>query len=149
MHPLVQKFVDYWEGLKRGNTAPLRADFSIRDVPTSVWGRLDMMEVERDPLRFKFTVFGTKNMANYAGDITGHYLDEIDVGGKGDHFADEFRIVCETKAPRYKEDFYIREDGAKFGFEGGCFPLLGDDGEVSHLIIMSVSTRDGIASALL
>lgn len=145
MHPAIDEFQRYWDQLKGDATAPLKSAFSVSQLRGKLWKYLALVEVERAPMRFKYVVFGRAHTESYGADLTGQYLDEIDVGDKSEEYQQQFEQVTTTQQPLFVRDEYRKEDGAHYSFEGGCFPLLGDDGQVSHLVLVVASYRNGVS----
>lgn len=75
--PRIQRFRDYWNARRAGPDAvPLRADFDPSHL-RELLPNIVIMEVERDPLRFRYRLVGTR-VAEFNGlDFTGRYLGTI------------------------------------------------------------------------
>ena len=74
-HERVRAIYRYWDGKRNGRLMPSRADLDPVDIPKllpNVW----LIDVARDPYRFRFRLLGTA-VVEYAGeDNTGMWFDE-------------------------------------------------------------------------
>jgi hypothetical protein len=145
-HRVIENVERYWRGLIRpGELAPRHGDFDILDVPPDLWPSVTKVAVEHGrTLRFRFVVFGGANVRAYGDDLTGRYLDEVDVGGNNDKYAGQFAEAVTERRPVYETDSYVREDVNTYAFEGGCYPLIGEDGRVSHLVLATALYRNNL-----
>jgi len=70
----------YWLSKKGSRNAPprsaIRHDEIVNLLPT-----IALLDVVGEPPRFRFRLFGTRLVAAYGQDLTGKFVDEIDVGG--------------------------------------------------------------------
>lgn len=141
-HPAIETFEQHWNSLRVGEVAPRRRDFDILDLPGKLWHYITLVEVEREPRRYKYVVFSSANRDAYCEDITGRYMDEIDLGGNLEKYTRQFDEAADSQRPIFEKDSFMRDDGHEYGFEGGCFPLLGEDGHVSHLVLVTAMYRN-------
>ena len=141
-HPAIENFERHWNGLRTEGSLPRRRDFDILDVAGKLWPYISLVEVEWEPRRYKYVVFSSANRDAYGADITGRYMDEIDLGGNLEKYTRQFDEAVSAQHPIFEKDSYLREDGHEYGFEGGCFPLLGDDDRVSHLVLVTALYRN-------
>ncbi|MGO1117588.1 hypothetical protein ACTL6U_02725 [Rhodovibrionaceae bacterium A322] len=145
MHEIIQAVEDYWRSLCSDDGIAAKADFDIIAVPAKCWPSVSMVEVEYSPRRYRYVVFGSANVKAYGMDITGLYLDELDAGGKNQKYAGQFDEAVDQCHPIYEDDSYTKADGSLYAFEGGCFPLMGEDGRVSHLVLATALSRNHVA----
>jgi hypothetical protein len=72
----LKQMLALWE-LKRGSKdIPNRADFDIGEL-MQFDGRVALIDVEHDPMRFRFRLVGTHITQTLERDSTGQYLDEL------------------------------------------------------------------------
>lgn len=141
-HPAIESFERHWNSLRTEGSIPRRRDFDILDVAGKLWPYISLVEVEWEPRRYRYVVFSSANRDAYGADITGRYLDEIDLGGNLDKYTMQFNEAAEQQHPIYETDSYTLQDGDEYSFDGGCFPLLGEDGRVSHLVLVKAYHRN-------
>ena len=72
--PQSRRLYDDWETRRHGRLFPARADFDPLELRYII-GNLSLLDVLRDPLRFRYRVHST-NMAQFLGfDLTGKEID--------------------------------------------------------------------------
>jgi hypothetical protein len=71
----IRELFDYWVSIHSGEGLPGRRDFdplAVLNLSDNIW----MLNVERDPLRYKIRRFGSALVSFTGRDDTGRYLDE-------------------------------------------------------------------------
>src|SRR3546814_7649374 len=75
--PKIKALYDYWQSIRPNDLAlPGRRHFDPLDIPEllpNIW----MLDVKRDPLRFRFRLIGTEIVRFTGRDSTGQWLDEV------------------------------------------------------------------------
>lgn len=74
--PLLQRLHQDWESRRRGRRMPARADFDPVDLKY-VLGYLSLIDVQRDPLRFRFRIHASNIAGRVGFDLTGKDVDAI------------------------------------------------------------------------
>ena len=77
---------------------PARSSLRPADFPRLL-PYVSLIEVERQPLRFRFRLAGTRLRDLYDREVTGLYLDEIDWGGQSEYWRAAHHRVAETGRP--------------------------------------------------
>ena len=72
----LRRFYDYWLGKCGGRRMPARRDLDPLEFPY-VLGNLMLVDVLRDPQRFRVRLHGTNVVARMHYDMTGKLLDEV------------------------------------------------------------------------
>jgi hypothetical protein len=91
-NPKVVRFFKYWLSLKPSHGLPGRQHFDPLDIP-DLMPRIWMLDVLREPLRYRYRLVGTKEAEIFRRDVTGEFFDEVH-----SHPHDE----CETYGRFYK-----------------------------------------------
>lgn len=137
--PKIKALYAYWQSIHpAGGGLPGRQHFDPIDIP-ELLPHLWMLDVFRDPWRFRFRLVGTE-IVRFAGrDVTGQWLDEV-VEGYQD--SEAFRAHCqivESGRPGY------RRGGVKFNpsrrdlkAERLYLPLAQDGRTVDILLVMTI-----------
>jgi len=74
--PLLRRFHAYWDG-KRGERAmPAYRDIDPLDFPWAL-GKVSLIDVERQPLRFRYRLVGSEHVTRLGVDMTGKLVDEF------------------------------------------------------------------------
>jgi hypothetical protein len=74
--PRIRRLYAYWSGLRRGEGLPRRADV-VPDQIKDLLPNIMIVDVEREPLRFRYRLVGTKVVEYNDVEFTGRYLGEI------------------------------------------------------------------------
>src|SRR5579859_1220842 len=75
-HPMVRRFYEYWLSIAPPGRLPGRQHVRPEDI-VPLLSRLWMVDVFRDPLRFRYRLVGT-NVVNAIGcELTGRWLEEV------------------------------------------------------------------------
>lgn len=123
-----------WVSRCHGREMPTRGDFDIVDFKY-IFGSINLFDVERDPLRFRFRVHGTKNVARMSVDLTGKTVDDYQDADYRALVNRYYADVVETRRPlRVLRDPY--EAGEKvLRWEGLILPLSQDGRTVNMLMV--------------
>ena len=71
----VKEIIEYWSSLCDGDILSDRADIDPVEIPLLLPG-VTLVEVERDPWRFRFRLMGSKVILHYGRNLTGEWMDE-------------------------------------------------------------------------
>jgi len=74
--PLLIRLHDHWRSLRRGREMPSRADLDPLDI-AFILGNVLLVDVLRDPTRFRIRLHGTNMVARAGYDMTGRFTDEL------------------------------------------------------------------------
>ena len=75
-HPLVLRLYDYWLSIAPDGRLPGRQHIAAEDI-APLWSRLWMLDVFRDPLRYRYRLCGTDMVRSLGREVTGAWVDEI------------------------------------------------------------------------
>ena len=99
-HPTLVALHRYWDGKRCGRLMPARRDLDPSEI-VKLLPHIYMIDVERDPLRFRYRLIGTA-ICNFLGrDYTGRAVDAATYG-TGDilnRLLQLFTAVVETRGP--------------------------------------------------
>jgi hypothetical protein len=99
----VRRLYDYWLDLcETGGGLPRRRDMDpleIADILRWVW----MVDVHRDPLRFKFRLFGTAHVETMGIERTGQWIDEAFPEFSTSIAYADYVTVAEELTPSYRK----------------------------------------------
>jgi hypothetical protein len=98
--PRIATLIEYWLNIQPADRLPGRDHFDPLDVP-NLLPHLVLVDVERDPYRFRCRLMGTTVVKAFRNDLTGRYMDEA-LDGFNESNAYRFRVqVAETWMPGY------------------------------------------------
>jgi hypothetical protein len=133
-NPILQRLYADWTSRLRGRAMPSRRDFDILDLKYIV-GDLQLLDVERDPLRFRFRVHATNATTRLGFDLTGRTVDDYP---DPDYRALVSRIyegVVEARAPRRVMQVHYALPDKTLSWEGVILPLSDNDQDVNMLLV--------------
>lgn len=125
----------YWLSKKGTRSAPPRS--AIRpDEIVNLLSSVALLDVVGDPPRFRFRLFGTRLVAAYGQDLTGKFVDEIDVGGKvpPEILARATKVVRECCINVGRSRYTKKGDQRHVEYELILLPLS-DDGVTVNMIV--------------
>jgi hypothetical protein len=131
-HPQLRALLGYWLKKKGERRAPTRADIDPSEI-VPLLPHVGLVDVVRDPLRFRFRLVGTAIAAGYGRDITGSFLDEVDLDRHEQEIIAEYARVIETWEPACARWEYVRRDGRYVAYERMVLPLSSDGKTVDML----------------
>jgi hypothetical protein len=144
--PRLQRLYKYWRSLHpSGGGLPGRQHFDPLDLSELLrW--LWLVDIQREPLRFRYRLIGTGHVQALSHDYTGQWLDEAH-DGFSDMISYDAFVAVAGGAIRYcrrTPQFRLAKDYALF--ERVLLPLARDGAQVDMLLGISVYTRtDGTA----
>ena len=74
--PLLRDLYKYWNGKKGDRKMPSRPDICPTEI-VDLLPKIILIDVEYEPLRFRFRLVGTDVVTAMGQDATGKYLDEL------------------------------------------------------------------------
>jgi PAS domain len=102
-HPLVRQFYEYCRSVTPEGRLPGRQHIAPEAIPIFL-SRLWMLDVCRDPLRFRYRLCGTELVRSLGREVTGLWLDEAhpQLGANPDS-RERFRFMVETGSPTWRK----------------------------------------------
>lgn len=135
-HPTLVALYRYWDAKRGGRGMPARLDLDPSDI-VALLPHLYMVDVQREPLRFRYRLIGTA-IADFLGrDYTGRMVDEATYGqGESlDRLLRLFSLVVATARPvAYKGNIWYVPGRAWREVEALLLPLAPDDATVNIIL---------------
>lgn len=125
--PLLQRLHQDWESRRQGRRMPARADFDPVDLKY-VLGYLSLIDVQRDPLRFRFRIHASSVAGRVGFDLTGKDVDAIADVYYRKLVRAHYISVVEQRRPVVEFRDRVMTDNVCLHCEILALPL-GDDGE--------------------
>jgi len=134
--PRIHRLYSYWQSqqLHRGGSLPRRSDIApdrIRDLLPNIM----IVDVERDPLRFRYRLVGTRVVEYNGLEFTGRYLGEIGWSEEQDLF-DSYAEVVKSRRPFFGSLAWGLVTRAMGRCEFARLPLSEDGEAVSQILAM-------------
>ena len=132
-HPTLVRLYDYWAERRRGRSFPSRQDIDPVELRFAV-GNMSLIDVLRDPLRFRFRLVGSLMAQRMGLDYTGKMVDDVGDTDYRDSLIAAYRKIVESRGP--STILYEREiDGRTRRFEVLRLPLAAD-GEMINMLLL-------------
>jgi hypothetical protein len=135
--PTLQRVHQDWHDRRGGKTLPARSSFDVLDFKY-ILGKLNLVDVLRDPLRFRYRVHGTSCVTLLGYDMTRKFVDDYPDPTYRARVRRNFTGVVDDREPRC--DLGKREigDGRTIHFEALILPLAAD-GETVDMLMVALS----------
>src|SRR3954469_17894074 len=140
VEPRLQKLYAYWTGVRGTRRLPARRDLDPLDFAYML-GHVMLIDVLRDPLRFRVRLHGSEMTMRARYDLTGKFLDDMPPGTFRGYVIERCRGLVEHAQPvRAEQDRTI--DGRIHRYEALWLPLSDDGSTVSMLMLGLVYRPD-------
>lgn len=129
---IVRQILEYWQFKCQGRKMPARADLDPLEMRGAL-NQMVMIEIHRDPLRFRTRLVGSEQMKRRGFDFTAKWLDELPQGYRAVVLPRAESVAARGESVRSR----IRKamDGRFFDYETVWLPL-GVDGETATMIMV-------------
>ena len=133
-HDGLRQVYRYWLGKKGDRVAPGRADIRPEEL-VPLLPNLYLVDVEG--ARFRLRLVGTEIVQEYGAEITGRYLDEIDLDDRKAEILHEYLQATRDRAPQFRRWDYEKEDGRQLRYSRLILPLSSDGKTVDKLLCVA------------
>src|ERR1700730_15140635 len=106
--PLLKRLSAYWESCRGSRAMPGRADIDPVDMQF-ILGNLYLVDVLREPLRFRMRLHGTELVRRAGHDLTGKVLDTLPQTDFRVSAQRAFTAVVESGMPRWERQNRVVE----------------------------------------
>jgi hypothetical protein len=130
----------YWDAKKAGRAAPARADIAPEELRT-ILPNLFILDVVGEPPRFRYRLAGTAFVLEYGREVTGKFVDELDLAGHKEMILAEYLEVIRKWMPTLNCWSFTKRDGRRVRFERLLLPLSKDGVRVDMILGGVVSCR--------
>jgi hypothetical protein len=138
-HPLVRCFYEYWVSVSPPGQLPGRQHIAPEEVP-ALWSRMWMLDVYRDPLRYRYRLCGTEMVRSLGREVTGAWLDEAHPQlAENPQSRERFRFVAEIGRATWRHGAPLwTRDPEHRTIETCIVPLAADGSRVDKILGISV-----------
>jgi hypothetical protein len=128
----LRRVFDYWRAKIRDGRLPARMDIDPLDLPF-VMGNMILVDVERDPWRFRYRLAGSKVTNRLGFDPTGKYVDEHPDPNHRQSIQAVYTEVAATGLPQaYARNQFV--DNRLRRYDVLVVPLSGEAGQVTMIM---------------
>lgn len=138
-HPLVRRLYDYWRLIAPPGRLPGRQHLFPEDI-APLWSRAWMLDVFRDPLRYRYRLCGTEMVRSLGREVTGQWLDEMPPALIAEpQPCEQLQFMVETGRPSWRRGSLLWTRDPKPRIVETCIvPLAGDGRFVDRVLAVSV-----------
>jgi hypothetical protein len=138
-HPLVRRFYEYWASVAPPGRIPGRQHIVPENI-APLLSRLWILDVLRDPLRFRYRLVGTEIVRSVQRELTGMWLDEAQpVTFKNVNLRDRYRFILETGQATWRRGPTLWDRDPSHRVVENCLaPLAADGVTVDKIFAVSV-----------
>src|SRR6185369_811735 len=127
----------YWRSKMIGDALPVWRDidpWEMRNFLPHVF----LIEITQNPLRFWFRLVGREVAQGYGKDMTGRYVDEIDLNDVQQDILDAYKLAVREARPVRSVCDYVKQDGRRLYYERLLLPLSADGKTIDMLLAGAV-----------
>jgi hypothetical protein len=130
---------EYWLSIAPPGCLPGRQHIRPEDL-VPILSRLWLLDVFRNPLRFRYRLVGTDITRSVQREMTGLWLDEVQPGSVLNvNMRDRYRYIAETARPTWRRGpTYWQRDPTHRIVENCVLPLATDGETVDKIVAVSV-----------
>lgn len=131
--PVTQGLLAYWQSKLNGCAAPRREDILPEELGHLLpW--IILVDVVGEPPRFRIRLAGTGVVREYGSEVTGTFVDEMDLGAARDRALDDYRRAARECRPVVGTFDFKKGDGRWISYERIALPLSADGKRVNMLL---------------
>jgi hypothetical protein len=141
-NPSIAAFFAYWLSIRPPGRLPGRQHFDPLDIPL-LMPRVWMLDVLRAPLRYRYRLAGTKEVATLQREVTGLMFDEVHphLRGRGETYGRFERTVHDSVATYRRGQVVAIHHKEHLTVENCMVPLARDGSMVDMIVGCSVLYR--------
>jgi hypothetical protein len=129
---LLQRGLEYWQGKRGARRMPARRDIDPIEIP-DLLPNIVLVDVERDPLDFRYRLIGTAITAHLARDYTGTCFSSLPHQQPGSRVWETGVRVLAEKEPIFSDIPYVGPDRWVRGYGDLYMPLSENDDDVNMI----------------
>jgi hypothetical protein len=147
-HPLALRLYDYWrsiapDGPAPGGRLPGRQHVVAEDI-APLWSRVWLLDVFRNPLRYRYRLCGTDMVRSLGREVTGAWIDEIHPQLIANpQTRERFRVMAETGCATWRRGPTLSTRDPKHRMIETCMVPLAREGRIVDKMLAVSVLYDG------
>lgn len=142
----LRRLYRYWNDRRGDRRFPARQDIDPVDFSFAL-GRVSLIEVERDPLRFRYRLVSTEVTRHLGYEMTGKYVEDIPEASMRDFVRRFYERALEHQAPLHDGGTVLIERYS-WSYEVLLLPLAADGETINMLLIYRRTELPTVVSLL-
>jgi hypothetical protein len=134
--PRLQRLYDYWRTARQNRCCPARRDLDPLDFGYLL-GNISLIDVLRDPLRFRVRLHGSETSTRLHHELTGKLLDELPEGELRSYLLARCMELVDSGMPLRVAQARAFE-GRMHRYEALWLPLSDDAARV-HMLMVAIT----------
>jgi hypothetical protein len=131
---ILQSVYDYWTKKRGVRFAPARSDIEPEEIRALLAHVMLIDVIGRSPrFRYRYRLVGTAFAVEYGQEITGKFVDEIDLSDRKEFIFADYDGVVRTRAPSFSRWEFTKSDGRHMLCRRVLLPLSSDGDAVNML----------------
>ena len=130
----------YWQRKLNGRCMPARSDIEPLDLKP-VLSQLLLLDVQREPLDFRFRLAGTRTYDIFGVDLTGHSLRDIEPRAFSEGIWTSLAALVRTGQPQHEHLQFTTKDGYARSYRVLRLPLGADGATVDRVLVLTTFER--------
>jgi hypothetical protein len=139
LDPRLQRFYADWDKSRKGRRFPAYGDLAPADLG-DILGYLTVIEVQHNPLSFRFRLHGAELVRHGGYDMTGKEISELPGEENRRAFLERLHYLVESRQPQIVRSRRML-DGRMIRYDALWVPLS-DDGETINMLLRALVYRD-------
>jgi len=131
--PLLRRFYAYWDDKRGGRSMPSPADLDPLEFAWAL-GRITLVDVLREPLRFRYRLVGGEHANRLGADMTGKLVDEFPSPAIRHILTRSYSAAVASGRPVHRTRWDVVA-GVTHHYEALILPLAADPPAVDSLAI--------------
>jgi hypothetical protein len=133
LSPILQRLYSDWDNWRGSRPFPTRQDFDPEDI-NYIIGRVNLVDVYYNPLRFRYRVFGTTLAQRLGIEMTGRFVDEYPAGEQREHVQRRYAQTIIVRQPTVVLHKRFSLDGWGHSYESIVLPLSTDGASIDMML---------------
>ncbi|GAB2179103.1 PAS domain-containing protein [Dongia sp. agr-C8] len=133
--PVTRAGYEYWLRKKGDRAFPARSDFDPLLEQPKLSRNMVLVDVERDPLDFRYRYIGTRVRENMNAEWTGKRMSEIPMQRAPNPIWQHHLWVLEHRMPRFYRPAYLGPFKEFKFIESAQLPLGAEEGEIDMMMV--------------
>lgn len=131
----LQDALSYWNDKKLGNELPSWKDIDLIEFPPKLIPRICVVDVEHDPMDFKYRFWGSEITNMHKLDFTGRSILEVPPVAYAELLFQQYKTVTVSKAPKIFVNRFENENGFQSQYAVVRMPLASTaEGQINHIL---------------